>query len=134
MAGRTVAINLKTGSRIWQQDLGSAHSPAVTPAAVYLVDLNDRVVALNRKDGKIMWSTQLPIVDTKKKRTNWAGPVLASGSLWLVSNEGNLAAVDAASGEVRSTREVGGPSFMPPIVASGKLIILSGNGTLTAVN
>ena len=45
-----------------------AHSPAVTSAAVYLVDLNDRIVALNRKDGKIMWATQLPIVDTKKKK------------------------------------------------------------------
>ena len=134
VAGRTIAVRLRTGERVWEQNVGSAHTPAVTSTTVYLVDLNDRLIALNRKDGSVMWSTQLPIVKTKRKRTNWAGPVLAGNALWLVSNEGKLIQVGAASGNVVSTQSIGDPAFISPIVADGKLLVLSGSGTLTAIN
>jgi len=134
LAGRIIAVGIRKGNRIWEQDVGSAHTPVVTPSAVYLVDLNDRVIALNRKSGAVMWATQLPIVRTKKKNTNWAGPVLASGALWLVSNEGSIAAVAAGTGEVISNRDLGAPGYLPPIAASGKLVIVTGKGDLTALN
>jgi len=134
IGGRTIAIDLSSGNRIWEQNVGGAHTPALAGSALYLVDLDDRLVALSRKDGSVMWATQLPVVREKRKSTHWAGPVLASNALWLVSSDGKLIQVGAATGNVMSTRKIGDPSFISPIVASGKLLVLSGSGTLTALN
>ena len=132
VAGRTIAIDLSTGARKWEQDVGSAHTPMVSGNAVFLVDLDDRVVALDRNTGAPLWTTQLPIVKTRKERTNWAGPVLAGGSLWFVSSDSKLASVDAASGQITSTRSIGEPSYISPIAASGLMITVSENGTISA--
>lgn len=132
VAGRTIAIDLATGARKWEQDVGSAHTPVVSGNALFLVDLDDRVVALDRNTGTLLWTAQLPIVKTRKERTNWAGPVLAGGALWFVSSDAKLASVDAASGQITSTRSIGDPSYISPIAASGLMITVSENGTISA--
>lgn len=132
VAGRTIAIELATGARKWEQDVGSAHTPIVSGNAIFLVDLDDRVVALDRATGSPLWATQLPIVKTRKERTNWAGPVLAGGSLWFVSSDSKLASVDASSGQITSTRAISDPSYISPIAASGLMITVSENGTISA--
>lgn len=132
VAGRTIAIDLSTGARKWEQDVGSAHTPIVSGNAVFLVDLDDRVVALDRNTGVPLWATQLPIVKTRKERTNWAGPVLAGGTLWVVSSDAKLASVDASSGQITSTRSIGEPSYISPIAAAGLMITVSGTGTISA--
>jgi len=134
VGSRTVALQLKSGNRIWEQAIGSAHTPVVSGNAVFVVDLDDNLIAFDRKSGEVLWSNKLPVTRTKKKRTNWAGPVLAGGSLWLVSNEGGLVAVNPANGQVVNTRDTGEPAMLAPVVASGKLIVLSGSGTLEAFN
>jgi len=132
VAGRTIAIELGSGARKWEQDVGSAHTPIVSGNALFLVDLDDRVVALDRNTGAPLWATQLPIVRTRKERTNWAGPVLAGGSLWFVSSDSKMASVDAASGQITSTRAIGEPAYISPIAASGLMITVSESGTISA--
>lgn len=132
VGSRTVALNLKTGARMWDIPFGSAHTPAVAGNAVFLVDLDDNLVALDRKNGEVLWSTHLPVTKTKKKRTHWAGPVLAGGSLWLVSNDGGMVGVEPTSGRVTSTRDGNEPAMISPIAVSGKLLVLSASGNLSA--
>lgn len=134
IVGRTIAISLKSGERIWEQDAGSVHTPVVAGNAVFLIDLNDRLIALDRKGGSPIWSTQLPIVRTKKKRSNWAGPVLAGGSLWMLSSDGKMGRVDPASGAIVWTRDVSEKVYISPIAAGGKLIAISGKGDVVAFN
>lgn len=132
VGSRTVAIQLKTGQRLWDVAFGSAHTPAVSGNAVFLVDLDDNLTALDRKTGEVLWATKLPVTKAKKKRTHWAGPVLAGGTLWLASNEGGFIGVEATSGRVGSTRTDGRPVMISPITVSGKVLTLAADGTLTA--
>lgn len=133
VGGKTVAFRQKSGERLWEAPYGSAHTPVVAGSVVYLVDLDDRLIAMDKKSGQVAWSTRLPVTRTKKVRTAWAGPTLASGQLWLVSSEGAMVAVDAASGRVTQTREdAQSPAYLGPVAASGKLFVLSGDGTLAA--
>jgi outer membrane protein assembly factor BamB len=132
VATRTVAIQLKTGQRLWDLPIGSAHTPAVAGNALFLVDLDDNLMAIDRKTGEVMWSNRLPVQRAKRKHTTWAGPVLAGGSLYLVSNEGQLISVDPAKGSVTNTVSIGDPAMIPPIVANGRLLVLGGNGNLSA--
>ncbi len=132
VGSRTVAIELKSGARLWDIAFGSAHTPAVAGNALFLVDLDDNLTALDRKTGEVLWATHLPVTKTKKKRTHWAGPVLAGGALWLVSNEGGMIGVEPTSGRVTSTRDGQEPAMISPIAVSGKLLVLTANGNLAA--
>lgn len=132
VGSRTVAIQLKTGARLWDVPLGTLHTPVVAGNALFAVDLDDNLTAIERKSGEVLWATKLPITKTKKKHSHWAGPVLAGGSLWLASSEGGLIAVDAASGRVTATPGGVDPAMISPIAVAGKLLVLSANGNLSA--
>jgi outer membrane protein assembly factor BamB len=132
VAGHMVSLNAKSGERIWDRSIGSAHTPVVSGNTVFVLDLDDRVIALNRKTGKIRWSNQLPSIRKKKKRSAWAGPVLAGGSLWFSSSEGQLAGMSPSNGQMTVTRDIKDPIFIAPIAVGGKLIGLSGSGRLIA--
>ncbi|WP_350336209.1 PQQ-binding-like beta-propeller repeat protein [Coralliovum pocilloporae] len=130
VAGRTVAISLKSGTRVWTKNIGSAYSPIVTANAVYVLDLNSRVVALDRKSGEIRWITSLPITKKKKKSSTWAGPALAGGQLWFGSSDEKLATVNASTGAITSTRDINEPVYVQAIAASGRVFIMTGDGVL----
>lgn len=132
VGSRTVAVNLKTGARLWDIAFGSVHTPVVSGNALFLVDLDENLTALDRRTGEVLWASKLPVTRTKKKRTNWAGPVLAGGTLWLVSNDGTLLGADPASGRVTATVPGGNPSAIAPIVVDGKMLVLGAGGTLAA--
>lgn len=133
-SGRILAARLKDGERIWDRSIGSIHAPAVSGNTVFVLDLDDQVIALNRKNGQVRWSSQLPSIRSKKKSSTWAGPMLAGGSLWFASSEGQLAAVDPRSGQIKLTRDINDPVFIAPIAVSGRLFTLSGSGRLSAFN
>lgn len=132
VAGKTIAVSLNSGERLWERDLGGVHTPVASGNAVFMIDLDDRLVALDRKTGKTFWSTQLPIVKTKKKRTNWAGPLLGNGRLYAISSEGSLAQVDPISGQITSQTNPTKRAFVAPIAANGYMILVDPGG-LTAL-
>ncbi|MES0879290.1 PQQ-binding-like beta-propeller repeat protein [Roseibium sp. SCP14] len=134
VAGRTVAVDTRTGQRRWEQDLGSVHTPVVSGSAVFMVDLDDRMVALDQKNGETLWATSLPRPEKKKRRRNWAGPILANGTLVAFSSDGQIAMVDAASGKIMMTERTNTDVFVTPIVAGGRVVVLAGNDGVAAFN
>ncbi|PLX39220.1 MAG: hypothetical protein C0606_01390 [Hyphomicrobiales bacterium] len=131
VGGRTIAVNLKSGSRLWEEGVGSMHTPVVSGEAVFMVDIENRAVALSRKTGKPLWVTELPRGE-KKKRNIWAGPVLAGGALWFVSNRGDMIAINASNGTAISSRKIGSSAYVSPIAVSGQILVLFGDGALAA--
>ncbi|MEM9223724.1 MAG: PQQ-binding-like beta-propeller repeat protein [Pseudomonadota bacterium] len=132
VAGRTIAVNLSDGTIFWERNIGSAHTPVVSGNAVFMVDLGDRMVALDKSSGETLWMTALP--KPKKRRDGtYAGPVLAGGSLYAVSNDGRLAQVDPVSGSLTSDRDIGASAYTSPIVARGQMIFVSDAGEITAL-
>ncbi len=134
VGGNMAAISVKSGERLWDRSIGAIHTPVVSGNTVFVLDLDDNLLALNAKSGKIRWSNQLPSIRSRKKRSTWAGPVLAGGSLWFASSEGQMAAVSPATGKVTTTRDINDPVFIAPIAVGGRLITLSGDGRLSAFN
>jgi len=134
VAGRTVAVEARTGVRRWEQDLGSVHTPVVSGSAMFMVDLDDRMVALDLKNGETLWATSLPRPEKKKRRRNWAGPILANGALVAFSSDGQIAIVDATTGNIMTSQRTNADVYVTPIVAGGRIIVLSGNDGVTAFN
>ena len=132
VSGRTIAVSLSDGERLWEQSIGSASTPAVSGNAVFVVDLQDNLVALNRATGEIFWRSALPVVRKKKFYSVWTGPTLAGSLLWAVSNDKKLIGVDPATGNILVDRAMSSPAYVKPIAANGQLLILSADGTLGA--
>lgn len=134
-AGRIVAIDLATGQRAWERNLGGVHTPVVAGEFIFVVTTEAELVALTRRDGKIRWVTRLKRYDNEKKKSGviaWAGPVLAGDRLWLVSSEGRMAEVDPRSGTILADHKLGGPAYLPPVVANMILYVLRDDGRLLA--
>ncbi len=127
-AGRMIATQAKSGERLWSATIPGAEAPWVAGDAVYVVDTGGRLMALNRTDGKTRWTTQLPAAKS------YAGPVMAAGTLWLISSKGDVVSVDAATGKIGGQLSVGDTVYIPPIVAQGKMFVLTDSAKLIALN
>ena len=101
---------------------------------MFMVDLDDRMVALDLKNGETLWATSLPRPEKKKRRRNWAGPILANGALVAFSSDGQIAIVDATTGNIMTSQRTNADVYVTPIVAGGRIIVLSGNDGVTAFN
>lgn len=126
--GRMVAARLSNGERIWSQDVGGLHQPIVSGNTVFIVDAQDRALALDKASGAPRWIVQLP---TEKQA--WAGPLLAGNRLWVGSTTGDLLGLDPATGQTVATQSLRDAIYMSPIAAGGRMIVVGGRGTLAAL-
>ncbi len=135
-SGLTIAIDGRSGSRIWTKNIGSTQAPALAGATLFVLGNDATLAALNAPTGDAYWVRQLPQFEKeerKRDRITYSGPILASGRLMLVSSRGQLIAVSPQNGEDVSTLKLGGPVYVEPIAVGGKLIILTDEGKLIAI-
>jgi outer membrane protein assembly factor BamB len=132
VSGRTIGVRLSDGERVWEQNVGSAATPAVSGNALFIIDLADNMVAMDRSTGKVFWRTELPVLRKKRFFSVWTGPTLAGSLLWAVSNDGRMIGVDPATGNIAVDRELPSPAFIKPVAAGGQLLVLSGDGSLAS--
>jgi outer membrane protein assembly factor BamB len=133
--GRLVAIDERTGDRIWQRDIGSAETPWVAGNYLFVLSTNNEVVALGRDNGVIAWVKQLPRFANEDKKSDplfWTGPVLAGGRIILAGSNGDLIELSPNDGKVIRTTKLGRAVSLPLSVAGGTLYILADDGTLMA--
>lgn len=133
--GRMAALELSTGTRVWEREFAGVNSPWPVGDWVFAVTVEAELVALSRTDGKIRWVAHLgrwKDEEDKKGAIEWFGPVLAGNRLILVSSRGKMSTVSPATGEILSSTSIGSPAYLPPVVANGMLYILTDDGKLTA--
>ena len=133
--GRMVALDLSTGQRLWEQNIGGISTPWLAGEWLFVVTDDARLFCLSRASGKARWIAQLPRFRKEKSRKGpitWFGPVLAGERLILTNSLGNVVSVSPADGSVRNTVETGTAFALPPVVANNTLFTLDQNGRITA--
>ncbi|MBC7985897.1 MAG: PQQ-binding-like beta-propeller repeat protein [Sphingomonadaceae bacterium] len=133
--GRMIALQLATGQRIWELNVGGIATPWVAGDWLFAVTDEAKVIAVARASGRIRWMTQLNRwrdVEDRRGPIYWRGPVLAGGRLILVSTRGELAFLDAATGAVQQIVEAGEGFDLNPVVANDTLYLLDNSGQLSA--
>jgi outer membrane protein assembly factor BamB len=126
--GQMVALDHKTGNRLWQREIGGIRSPAVIGDSIFIVTNDGDLACIKRATGQIHWATALPKVDSDKKAVLWAGPIVAGGSLVLTGSNGQILFVSLKDGKVSKTIEMGVSSSLSPIAADGALYVLTDDG------
>lgn len=130
--GRIVANDLKTGVRLWQKDYASAQNMAIGGDFLFMVTLENELIALERTTGDLKWKTYLGDLHEKTKQVlSFTAPILVNGQIIVVSNAGELLFVNAKDGKKSSTLKIGASVMQPPVVVQKKMIILDDNANLT---
>lgn len=135
-SGLLAATDLRNGQRLWSKEVGGIQMPWIAGATIFIVSNDGQVAALSRKDGTVLWVHQLPGFKNekkKKKRIAWAGPVLVSNHLVLVSSRGDVVTLSPETGKQLSDQELKGEFFLAPVVAKGVLYLLSNEGRIYAL-
>ncbi|MDA0708444.1 MAG: PQQ-binding-like beta-propeller repeat protein, partial [Proteobacteria bacterium] len=135
-SGRMAAVNLRTGVRIWEQNIGSQHTPWVVGEYIYVVTPDSEVICLTRRDGRIRWITQLERFkdpDLRKEPVYWNGPIVASDRVIVTSSHGYAVTLSPYTGEVTGGMDLPDDAEMGPIVADSVLYFLLKDGEIVAM-
>jgi outer membrane protein assembly factor BamB len=135
-SGRTVAIDLRTGSRLWERDVGSSQPPWVAGEFIYLLSTSGEIVCLARRNGGVRWVRQLQRYEDEENKEDpifWSGPVLAGDRILVGGSQGELWSISPYTGNLLGRFDVGDPVFLPVVVAQDTVFVLTDDATLIAL-
>lgn len=132
-SGRTVGIDLRTGARVWDADLGGVDMPWVAGDFVFILSTEGELVCLTRREGRVRWVASLGRwKDEAKKRDPlfWSGPVLVKDRLLVVGNHGEMVAISPYTGQFLGRLSLPSGISLAPIVADGAVFALTDSADL----
>lgn len=133
--GLLSALDLKTGSVVWEREIEGINQPWLAGETLYVVSSYAELVALEASTGKILWINKLAQwEDTEKKkgRLLWTGPILAGNRLILTNSAGKAVAVSPQTGTIIGWDDIDTVGTLPPIVLDGTLFFITHNAKLMA--
>lgn len=135
LSGRMIAVDVRSGGRVWEQQAGGGSTPWLDGDTVFAVTASNQVVALSRTNGQVIWVRQLDRYRNPEARTGsiiWSGPVLAGGRLVVAGSHGTASLIDPRTGDITQSFELNTGTSVAPVVANETLYILDDNANLTA--
>lgn len=134
--GRMAAIDIRTGNRVWQRDIGGSNTPWLAGENIFALSSDNHLIALSRKTGLIYWVKKLPSYEDPEDRKGpirWQGPLLASNRLILAGSNGQMIEANTQTGAIeKSWRAAKDAITIPPIIAGETLYLLTNEGMLYA--
>jgi outer membrane protein assembly factor BamB len=134
-SGVMVAIDLRTGNRLWEVPIAGIYEPWIAGDFIYAVSVDGEAICVHAPSGRIVWVTQLPGFTNEKRKKGrivWAGPALASDRLILVGSNNEALSLSPYSGEVLGRIELDSPASLVPVFAKGTMYVLDDDGGLSA--
>ena len=135
-AGRMVAMALRSGERLWEQDIASVQTPWIAGDFLYVLSSDGALLCLSRIDGAIRWVRSLPRYEDPDDRQDpivWSGPLLVSDRLIVVGSNGDALSISPYTGRFLGRVALPGDVELPPIAANGMVYILTNDGELVAL-
>lgn len=151
--GNLYAVDMKSGQQKWKFPAGVriASSPAVAGGLVYFESYSGNFIALDVTTGQVKWKFQ---TDGERRFTAksihggqpageadpdpfdvyLSSPTIADGVVYFGSGDGNIYALDAASGSLKWKHATGDVVHASPAVANGVIYIGSWDSYFYALN
>jgi len=135
LGGVMIALDLRSGRRIWERDATIGETPWVAGDWVFVATEGNSVACLGFESGRVRWLTTLPrFMKPEKKRDPiaWGPPMLAGGRLLIGGSTKELLEIDPTDGSRLSATKLAGTLSLQPAVANNTLYVLTDDGTLAA--
>lgn len=135
-AGRLAALDVRTGRRLWDVDIGGIQTPWLAGDWVYALSNEGQLVCIERTSGRIKWSAQLNSFASERQRRTpivWTGPVIASDRLIVAGSHGEALSLSPYTGQVLGRIVIGERVLISPIVAESTIYFLDDTGRVLAL-
>ena len=136
-SGRTVALGLASGSRLWTAQDGAIGPIWPAGDSVFMITDRNQLVRLSAEDGSRIWASDLPnfTKDRPRRRAEvfaHFGPIVAGGRVVVASGDGLLRSFDPQNGALVSSVEIPSGAATAPAIAGGTLYVVNNRGQLLA--
>ncbi len=134
-SNRLVAIDERTGNRVWQREIGGAETPWLSGNYLFLITNDNELIGMGRDNGLIRWVRPLPKFRDPEDRKGplfWTGPVLAGNRLIVAGSDGGVMEINPDDGAVLRAWNSGKSVTTAPVVAGEMLYLLADDGTVLA--
>ena len=131
--GLAIAIDLRTGRRIWEREVAVAETPWLAGDALFVISTTGNAVCFGRDDGRVRWIRELGRFANPAKRRDpitWGPPCIAGGRFLACGSHGRMAMLDPVSGELLGDQRLTGPVTLPPAFARGGMLLLSDDASM----
>jgi len=134
LGGLMRAVDVKSGRRVWERDVGGFEMPCVVGGIVFVYG-DGHLLALTRDEGTALWIVAIPQYRNMKKQKGaitWHGPLFVGGKLWMTSNTGEMLALDPADGKFGKPVHLGDAVALAPVIAGAVWYIEFESGAIAA--
>lgn len=136
-SGRTVALNLANGERLWTAKDGPLNRVWPAGNSIFMITDRNELVRINAENGRRIWGKALSFFKSKKPKRQariiaHQGPIIAGGQLIVASDDGFIHLYNPTTGTETGTVPLPGGASSNPIVAGGTLYVVTSNGKLLA--
>lgn len=127
-----VAVDIRSGARIWEREIGSTNQPWVAGKFMFVLNNDYDLFAIETASGKIVWNTKIPVGKTKEDRigVTLSGPVLTNNRLLVATSNGYSFAVSPYTGKILGFITLDDGVQVPPIVVDGVAIMATKDADL----
>jgi outer membrane protein assembly factor BamB len=128
-----IALDLRSGRRLWERDLAVAETPWAVGDAVYAIGSGGELVCFGRDDGRVRWIRELGRYENPVRRRgliNWGPPAVAGGRLLIMGSHGRLLQIDPVTGQTLSDTRLPGGVTQAPAFARGGMLLLTDDADL----
>ena len=146
-SGVFAATDLRTGQARWSLPVTGITTPWPAGDVVYVVSKAGEVICVARESGQIYWIRDLGVGRERTRgrgfmgigkknfttRPIWSSPLLASNRVIVAGQSGELVAMNAKTGEIEKTVNLGSPTLIGPIAANGTIYVVTDEAQLIAL-
>lgn len=124
--GLMMALKVKDGNYLWKKEIAGIVDFWGAGEFLFVVNNDDKLLAISKKTGGIKWISQLPnFIKEKKPQTKiiYSGVVMAGDKLLISRFDGMLLVVSPLDGKIEKTFSIGKKISHSPVVVDGKIYL-----------
>src|SRR5574344_382040 len=96
------ALDIRSGSRLWEKEIGSVHTPLLVGNVLYVVSNTNELVAIEKDSGNVLWATPIELGD-KPAEVVIKAPVMFNSRIILALSNGKVYSYMPQTGKVMNS-------------------------------
>lgn len=125
------AIDLRSGTRKWEKEIGSVNTPLLVGNTLYVVSNTNDLLAVNKENGDILWSAPLNLGE-KSADVMIFNPIMLDGRLVVALSNGSVYAYMPQTGKMLNKVDLAEKLNSSPIAAAGYVFFITADADLIA--
>lgn len=124
--GLMMAISAKNGNYLWKKEIAGITDFWLAEDYIYVINNDDKLLAIERSRGLIKWISQLPEFRKEKKPSTkiiYSGLIMAGDKLIIADSRGRLLVASPLDGKIEQTLKLNQKIYHAPMLVDGKIYL-----------